>query len=451
MTPALTSTAHARAILALGLPLIGSHLAQMAIGVTDTIMLGWYGVAPLAAGVLGSTAFFVVFVLGSGFAKAVMPIVSAALGQSDEMQVRRATRMALWLSIGFGVISYPIFWWSGPIFLALGQKPEIAALAQDYLQIAGLGMIPALLVMTLKSYLVALRQAPITLWATLAAVGVNAAMNWALIFGNWGMPELGMRGAAIASVFAQTATVILLALYAAFEPSLRRFHLFQRFWRVDWQAMGRVFRLGWPMGMTGLAESGLFAASAVMMGWVGTVALAAHGITMQIVSLAFMAHVGLSNAATVRIGWAYGAADWRNLRQGAVVAMGLSMAVATLIIAIFLTLPGPMVALFLDPAEPERTAIIALASGLLILAALFQVTDAAQVMALGFLMGIQDTRVPLVIAAVSYWAVGIPASYTLGFYFGLGGYGIWGGLVIGLTVAATLLLTRFWHRAPKPA
>ncbi|MBL9058003.1 MAG: MATE family efflux transporter, partial [Rhodobacteraceae bacterium] len=142
MIKRMTYPAHARAILALGVPLVGSHLAQMMLHVTDTVLMGWYGVNELAALVLGSSSFFVIFIAGSGFAQAVMPMVAAALGRGDEAQVRRDARMGLWLSIAFGLATYPLFWWAEPILLALGQTPEVAALGQEFLRIAGLGMVP---------------------------------------------------------------------------------------------------------------------------------------------------------------------------------------------------------------------------------------------------------------------------------------------------------------------
>ncbi len=449
MTRRMPYSSHARATLSLGLPLIGSHLAQMGLHVTDTVMLGWYGVAELAAVVLGSSSFFVIFILGSGFAQAVMPMVAQALGRGDEAQVRRDTRMGLWLSIGFGVMCYPLFWWSGPILSAAGQKPLVAGLAQDYLQIAGAGMIPALLVMTLKSYLAALEQAGVVLWATVSAVVLNIGLNWMLIFGNWGAPELGVQGAAIASVTVQAATFAALAIYGAWLPALRRFVLWQRFWRPDWSALAQVFRLGVPIGLTGLAESGLFQASALMMGWIGTVQLAAHGIALEAAALAFMVHVGLSNAVTVRTGRAQGRADVQGLRDGAFVALGLSLAVAFCVIAVFLSFPAQIISLFVDATKPESAAIIAFGTVLMALAALFQLADAAQVMALGLLRGVQDTRVPMWMAAFSYWCVGIPAGYLLAFPMGYGGVGLWLGLVIGLTVAAVLLMWRFWSRAAR--
>ena len=449
MTPAMTYPAHARATLALGLPLVGSHLAQMALHVTDTVLLGWYGVNELAAVVLATSTFFVIFILGSGFAQAVMPLVAQALGQGDETRVRRDTRMGLWLSIGFGVICYPLFWWSDALMRTLGQKPEVAILAQDFLRIAGLGMMPALLVMALKSYLAALERTQVVLWTTLAAVGVNGVLAYALIFGHWGAPEMGVRGAAISSVLVQVLTFVLIAAYAGWQPALRRFRLFQRFWRPDWQAMGQVFRLGWPIGLTGLAESGLFAATALMMGWIGTVELAAHGITMEVAALTVMVHLGLSNAATVRAGRADGAGDARALRDGARVAIALSFLFGCAMVVVFLSLAEPIIALFLDGDKPGSAAIITYGVQLLAFAALFQLTDAMQVMALGLLRGIRDTRVPLIAATISYWLIGIPVGYWLAFKAGMGGAGLWLGLVIGLLAAAVSMMWRFWHLARK--
>ena len=451
MTLPLTRTAHARATLVLGLPLIGSHLAQMLLHVTDMVMLGWYSVTALAAAVIATSTFFVIFILGAGFAQAVMPMVASAIGRGDDVQVRRDTRMGLWLSIAFGVLAYPLFWWSEPLLLTLGQKPEVAALGQEFLRIAGLGMIPALLVMVLKSYLAALERTQVVLWVTLAAVGVNIAVGWALIFGNWGAPEMGVRGAALASVTVQVLTAVALAIYAGWLPELRRFRLFQRFWRPDWHALRQVFKLGMPIGLTSLAEGGMFEASAIMMGWVGTVQLAAHGIALQAAALTFMVHLGLSNATTVRTALASGAGDAVAVRRGGRVAIALSMMFAVIVVILFLTFPEAIISVFLDRAKPEAAQILAFGTSLLAVAALFQVADSLQVMALGLLRGVKDTRVPMLIAALSYWGIGIPASYMLAFKAGYGGVGLWLGLVIGLSVAAGLLMTRFWMKAPRVA
>jgi MATE family multidrug resistance protein len=247
----------------------------------------------------------------------------------------------------------------------------------------------------------------------------------------------------------QWATFLSLGVYAQFQRELHRFRLFSRFWRADYPAMGRVFRLGWPIGVTGLMESGLFSGASLMMGWVGTVPLAAHGIAMQVAALAFMVHLGLSNAATVLAGRAEGAGNIKAMREIAMTAIGLSAALCAVGIVIFLSLAVPIISLFLDMSKPDSAQILATGTGLLALAALFQLGDAMQVMALGLLRAIRDTRVPMWAAAFSYWGIGIPCSYVLGFPLGLGGQGIWLGLCVGLLFASTSLMLRFWRKAPK--
>jgi len=445
MNKPMSNMTHAKETMVLGLPLIGSHLAQMALHVTDTVMVGWYGMLSLAAVVLGASSFFIVYVVGSGFAKAVMPMVAAALGRGDEAQVRRDTRMGIWLSIAFGVVVLPIFLWSGPILLALGQDVEVSAIAQDYMRIVGFGMVPALVVTVLQSYLSALHRTQVVLWVTIAAVGLNIAVNWALIFGNWGFPELGARGAAVATISTQMLALVLLGLYAGFLPALRRFHLFQRFWRPDWHALRQVWRLGVPIGLTGLAEGGMFQASALMMGWIGTVQLAAHGIALEVAALTFMMHVGLSSAVTIRIARFDGQGDRVALRQAAKLGLVISFSVAIASVILLLSVPELIVGLFLDLEKPESAEILAIGTGLLALAALFQLADGMQVMALGLLRGVQDTRVPMWLAAISYWLIGIPCSYVLAFPLGYGGVGLWLGLVVGLVCAAASLMWRFWR------
>lgn len=444
MTTPLSYKQHTRAVLTLGLPLIGSHLAQFAIHITDTIMLGWYSVDALAGVVLGGSFFFIFFIVGSGFGFAVLPVVASAAASGQDQQVRRVTRMAMWISVLFGLIIMPVFLFSEPMFLLIGQDPEIAKIAAGYLIIAGWGVFPALQVMVLKSYLAALERTGVVLWVTVIAAIANGMLNYALIFGNWGAPELGVQGAAIASVVIHFASLISLMIYAKFRTPEHA--LFQRFWRPDWPAFRSNFSLGWPIGLTSLAETGLFTATAVMMGWVGTIELAAHGIALQLVGLTFMVQVGLSNVATIRVGKAYGRKDQNELRRGAHAVVAISFAFALLTVLVFLTFPEFLLGLFLDPNDPMRPQVLAAGVGLVAVAALFQMADAGQVVALGLLRGVQDTKIPMIYAAVSYWLIGMPMGYVLGFSMGLEGIGIWLGLVIGLTLAWITMSLRFWRR-----
>ncbi len=449
-----TFSHHLRATLSLGLPLIGSMLAQAAISLTDTVMMGWYGVAELAAVALGASYFHVILILGMGFGLAVMPMVAAAATNGDRRQVRRVTRMGLWIGIAFAVLVMPLFWWSGPIFQALGQADQVAADGQTYLRIKGWGIAPAVLLIVLRSHLSALEHARIVLYATLAGAALNAGLNWVFIFGNLGAPELGIQGAALASFGTHTLICLILALYAARAQDLRSDTLFARFWRPDWGAMWEVFRLGWPIALTLLAETGLFMATLIMMGWIGELELAAHGIAIQIASTTFMVHIGLSQAATVRAGQAWGKTDRPALRLAAAAALLWSGVMVALTVFAFVVFPETLIGLFVDPTDPLRPQIIAIGTSLLFVAALFQLADAAQVMALGLLRGVQDTRVPMIYAVIAYWLIGLPCAYLFGFPLGLGGPGIWLGLVVGLALAGMAMMTRFWRgpaRVPAPA
>ncbi len=438
---------HSRAIWKLGMPLILSNLAQFAIHITDTVMLGWYEVKALAASTIASTLFFVIFIVGAGFAQAVTPLVAAAAEANDDVQVRRVTRMGLWLSIFYGLAVTIPFFWAEEILIAIGQDPDVARLAHIYLQIVIWQMVPALLVMTLKSFLAAMEHTAIILWATIGTAVLNGFVNYALIFGNWGMPELGIQGAAIASLTVTVATVVILVIYIL--RTLPQFQLFKNFWRSDTEILKRVYLLGWPIGLTSLAEGGLFAASAVMMGWIGAIELAAHGIAIQLASLTFMVHIGFSQAATVRAGRALGRRDEAALRRGGITAIGMSALYAVVTSLIFLSMPETLVSLFIDPNEPERVTLLQIGATLVMVAALFQLVDGLQVLAIGLLRGVQDTTVPMVMATISYWLIGLPVSYILAFPLGYGAVGLWLGLVIGLAVAAALLLWRFWARSVR--
>ncbi len=429
------------------MPLILSNLAQFAIHITDTVMLGWYDVTALAAATIAGTLFFVIFIVGAGFSQAVTPLVAAAAEEDDDVQVRRVTRMGLWLSIFYGLAVTIPFFWAEEILIAIGQEAEVARLADIYLQIVIWQMIPALIVMTLKAFLAAMEHTAIILWATIGTAVLNGFINYALIFGNWGMPELGIKGAAMASLTVNLITVLILMVYIT--RVLPQFALFKNFWRSDSEIFKRVFRLGWPIGLTSLAEGGLFSASAVMMGWIGAIELAAHGVAIQLASLTFMVHIGFSQAATVRAGRALGRRDELSLRRGGITAIGMSALFAVLTSVIFLALPETLVSLFIDPNEPERANLLRIGASLIIVAALFQLVDGLQVLALGLLRGVQDTTVPMVMATISYWVIGLPVSYLLAFTFGFGAVGLWLGLVIGLAVAAVLLLWRFWGRSVK--
>ena len=442
-------SAHARATLALGAPLVGSQLGGMAMNTTDTVMLGWYGVTELAAGSISTQLLFVIMMFGAGFAYAVVPMAAGAQGQGDTAQVRRAARMGLWVGALYCLAVMPLLWFTEPLMLLLGQDAEVARLSGAYMRIAQWSIFPLLLWWTLRGFLTAIERTRIVFWATLAGVLLNGLLNWAFIFGNWGAPELGVRGAAIATLGTNLLIFGWLAVYCALHARARPYAIFVRFWKPDWPAFGEVFRIGLPIGAMITAETSMFIFSSIFMGWISVVALAAHGIALQLASLAFMIPMGMAQAATARVGHFRGRADPSGLDRAARVVMAMCLAFAAAGAALFLAAPGTLVGLFLDEADADAGAVLAYAVPLLFVAACFQLVDSAQAIGAALLRGLKDTRVPMIIAIVAYWPVGLFMGWFLGFPLGFGGVGVWAGLAAGLLVAAVLLNHRFFVLKPN--
>lgn len=422
-------------------PLIGSQMMQFAIGLTDAIMLGWYSLEAFAAQVLGGSFFFIILILGSGFAFGLQPMVANAQAKGDDQQIRRSTRMGFWLVLIYAAVTVPFLLFAEPILVAIGQDPQLSLDADIYLKIMAYSVFPALMVNVLRSYLSALEQAGIILYMTIVALSLNAVVNYVLIFGNFGFPQLGLRGAAVASLSVHIISFLILAIYAARKN--RRHSLFQRFWRPDPEAFWRVFRLGWPIGITVLAEVGMFTAATAMVGWVSVVEVGAHGIALQVASLSFMFHLGLSHAVTVRAGAAQGRGDWQGLRRGAGVSLVISFCVAALASISFILFPETLLKVFVSPSEPNLEALLIRGTTLLYIAAAFQFFDAMQVMGTGLLRGLQDTKIPMYFATLSYWVIGVGSGYVLGFVLNWDAVGVWFGLTLGLAAATVLMLGRF--------
>lgn len=435
--------------LSLGVPLIGSQIAQLMLGVTDTVVLGWYSVEDLAALVLASGFHFAFLIFGAGFAFAVAPLVSSA--QDDVQTMRRVTRMSNWIVVIYSAAIYPIMFFSEHIFVALGQDPEISARAQDYLRITGAATGFMLIFYVLRSYLSARERVREILLLSLFGVVINAILDVVFVFGLGPIPAMGVQGAAMTTFCVSALGMGLLGLIAAriFPDD----QLFVRMWRPDFEIMRKLVRLGVPIGFTALFEVGLFSAASIFIGWFGVQALAAHGIVLQLASIAFMLHLGLSQAVTIRIGQAFGRGDRPMIALSAWAAVILSICFATFTVLIFVSMPEALCRLFLDQTDPKAGTILPMAVGLLMIAAAFQFADGLQAIMLGALRGAQDTFWPMVFALVSYWGMGLGTAYYLGTVLNWQAQGVWIGLTVGLGAAAVLLGARFIYavRLMKPA
>ena len=433
----------------LGAPLIGAQIAQLAINTTDVLIISQLGTTDLAAIVLASQFFFTIFILGSGFSTAAIPLATHALAVGDERGVRRAIRMGMWASLAFSILCIPLFLYSEPILLALGQKPDVAAFAASYLHIAGFGIIPALQFMVLRSFLSALKRAGIILYVTVAVLVLNAVFAYAFVLGHFGMPAFGMHAAAYVAAGVNLFGFVAAVVYIERVPMLAAYGLFTRFWRPDWQALGEVVRLGIPVGLMVLAEVSLFTVASLMMGWIGTVELAAHGIALQFASMSFMVPLGLAQAATVRVGLAAGAGKRVDVMRagGAAVLLATGFALASCIL--FIVERESLARLFVDPASSNAAELIATAGPFIIVAGAFQLFDGLQAIGAGLARGLKDSTVPMVLAIASYWGIGFTSAYLLAFPLGFGGIGIWYGFMLGLAAASVALNGRFYYLASR--
>jgi multidrug resistance protein, MATE family len=428
--------------LRLALPMMLTQLGQIAMITTDLAMIGHLGESAVAAAALAHTIYFVSFTFGLGLVTAVSPLAAQAFGAGDVKRLRHALRTGLWISllISLPMMASPLY--GETILIALGQAPHSAALAQHYLNGLAGGIAPALGFIALRSVMSAVNRPQAPLWITLAAIPVNAALVYVLIHGLFGLPELGLFGAGLATTLVNLGTFLAALAITAWRKPFADYQPLARLWRIDWPLMRRLVAIGAPISFSLLLEYGLFSSAALLMGLISTTALAAHQIALQVTAVLFMVPLGIGMAATVRVGHAFGRNDPAAVRRAGLVASVLGIAlVSALTVAIILG-RYELGRLFFGRDE-TNAATVELTATLLLVGATFFIADALQTIMGGALRGINDTRMTLVFAAIGYWCVGFPIAWWLAFHAGLGAVGVWIGLSIGSFVYAGFLVLRF--------
>ncbi len=443
--------AETRATLSLAWPLVLTNLAQVALGATDVVMMGWLGPESLAAGALATNLNFAMVIFGIGLLNATSPMIASELGRKRHSirDVRRTVRQGLWTAVVISLPMWLVLWQGETILLAIGQEPRLAHEAGRYLHMLQWSILPFFGYLVLRSFVSSLERPRAASVVGLLGVVLNAALVWALMFGEFGLPALGLRGAGIGTTLTCIFLFAGMAVIVTSDRRFRRYRLFGRFWRPDWPRFREIWRLGLPIAVTLGFEVTIFNAAALLMGLISAEALAAHAIAIQVASFTFMVPLGLGMAATVRVGRAHGAADWPAAVRSGWTAWWLSFAFACGTAAVMLLAGRLLVGIFLDLEAAANQPVIDLAVTFLVFAGLFQVVDATQAAASGMLRGLHDTRVPMLLAAIGYWGVGLPLGVLLGFKAGLGGVGIWIGLSTGLAVAAILLTVRWARRTSQ--
>ena len=440
--------AELRATLALGWPLVLATLAQNSLITTDVILMGWMGSEALAAGALGTNLYFAFLIFGIGLVNATSPIIAEELGRKRHSvrEVRRTVRQGLWASVTVAIPIWIVAWNGEAILLAIGQEPRLAHNAGEYMRALQWSLLPFLFFLVLRSFLAALERPGWALFIGLLAIPVNFAAAYALMFGSFGLPALGLIGAGLGTVISSTFMFLALALLIVLDPKLRRYHIFGRFWRSDWPRYRTLWRLGVPIGLTLMFEVTIFNAAAMLMGRIGESELAAHAVALQIASFCFSSPLGIGQAVTVRVGRAYGAQDAEGVTRAGWTSFALGTGFMVITASLMMFAPHLLLGAFLDLSDPKNALVVDLARSFLVVAAIFQLVDGAQVVGAGMLRGLQDTRVPMIYAALGYWGVGLPLGVILAFRTPLQGVGIWIGLASGLAVVATLMLWRWLRR-----
>ncbi len=441
----------ARANLKLAWPLILTNVAQLGLSTTDLVLIGRHDAASLAGAALTFALYQAVMLFSMGTISATLPLIAREMGkrQPSLADVRRTMQQGFWSCLLLAGATWIALWHVEAFFIAVGQTPELAADASRLMRTLQWALLPYLGYIVLRAFVATLAE---PLWALLAvsiALVFNAVAAWALIFGRLGLPELGAPGAGIATSLANGLMFIVLAAITMTQPRFRAFRLFSGGLALDRARLAEFWRLGLPMGLTTAFETSIFYAAANMMGWLGAASLAAHAIVMQIVSLAFMVPIGIAQAATVRVGLAYGARDraailragWTAWSLGALLMAGSALAMVLL--------PGTFIGAFIDIDAVSNQDIVAVARQILLVGALFQIVDGIQVVCVGMLRGLQDTTIPMLLALLGYWGLGLPLGATLAFMTGLDGVGIWLGLAAGLGAVA-LMMTLRWRRLTRP-
>lgn len=437
-----------RQTLRLAWPLVGANLLQMAIYAIDVMFVARLGTVEFAAATLGVFMLSIVLWALIGLTGACAPIIAAELGRRRHAvrEVRRSFRMALWLS-ALASLPFMLALAFGESILRLaGQDAHVAARAGAFLDILLFVIVPSVAANVMRNVAAAVGRQQWAIGITALSLFVGIAGNWLLVFGNAGFPALGLEGSALSSVITSIFMLGAWVLAFVFDRKLRRFHFFGRWWRTEWPRFWQILKLGTPIALSWTMEGALFGGAAVLMGLIGVAEVAAHAVALNIAAIAFQVPLGVAQAATIRVGLAYGAQDKAGVKRAGWTAIAVGTSFMALTAILIWAAPLLLIGIYIDTSLPSNARTIALALQFLTIAAMFQLLDGAQVVTAGALRGLQDARIPMIFAGIGYWIAGFGTSIILGFYTKLQGQGIWIGLAAGLAVVSALMLSRWSMR-----
>jgi len=425
--------------LRIAYPIILGNFSQMLLGVIDIIMVGAIDHKQLAAASLVTSLLTIPFVIGFGLTRSISPMVAISNGRKDTAAVSHYMANGVVLCLTFSVVAAFLIHFLHTLIFYIGQDPEVVTLALPYLRLIGWSIIPMLLFMSVKEFTDALEQTRVAMLLSLLALPVNIFLNWLLIYGKWGFPRLELAGAGWATLITRILLAVSL-IFILFNQSTLRIYIRKRSeaWKIKISTIRELLKIGIPSSLQYSMEAGAFAISGVIIGWFGAAQQAAHQIALSCASLTFMIAIGISVAGSIRVSNAYGREDWSQLRQIGRSTLQAGLLIGAVFAFIFIAFHQYLPAVF-----NQEASVISIAATLLILAALFQVSDATQAIGVGLLRGIRDVKRPTLYVALAYWIVGLPLGYFLSVSLEMKATGIWIGFVAGLSISSLLLNLRF--------
>ncbi|GAB4395963.1 MAG: MATE family efflux transporter [Microscillaceae bacterium] len=426
--------------LRLSYPIVVAQIGLVAMGVTDSLMVGHYlGEVALGASGIANSIFFVVCVIGIGVMSILAPLTASAKSQQNTLRCGQLLRAGLQVGFLIGLLSLLVILVLSWNFAWFRQSPAVTAQAVPYLQIVAVSVLPMMLFLAFKGFSDGLSITQPAMYITFFAFFINILLNWLLIEGHWGLPPWGLNGAGLATLLSRTLMWMGLYLIFQYSNKIQAYIPFQKGWMPQWEIIQKIMILGLPAGFQYLFEAGAFAAAAVIIGWLGESPLAAHQIAISMASITYMIAAGFAAAGSIRVGDAWGARNSAEVQRNGSVAFGLAAAFMLVSCLTFIVFNQELVHLYIQEGE-----VVGIAASLMIIAGFFQLSDGVQCAALGALRGLEDVNIPTLFALVAYWVIGLPLGYWLAFEAKMGIQGVWIGLSAGLTVSAFLLTSRFY-------
>ncbi len=433
--------------LQLATPVMMGMIGHTLVALVDNIMVGQLGTAELAAVSLGNSFMFIAMSLGIGFSTAITPLVAEADGENNFATGKSVFKHGLFLCTTLGIILFLAILLAKPLMYLMNQPEEVVELAIPYLDLVAFSLIPLIIFQAMKQFSDGLSMTKYPMYATLIANVVNVILNYLLIFGKFGFPKLGIVGAAVGTLASRFVMIIFLWIFLKRHEKSKSYVSQIKFFILENKVIKKILALGFPSALQMFFEVAIFTAAIWLSGILGKNPQAANQIALNLASMTFMVAMGLSVAAMVRVGNQKGLRHFKDLRRIAFSIFLLTFLIEAVFAVIFIVFNNllPQIYLDLDDMQnlTDNTEVIAIAAQLLIVAALFQISDGIQVTVLGALRGLQDVKIPTLITFIAYWIVGFPISYYLGLHTEYKSSGIWIGLLAGLTTSALLLYIRF--------